>query len=394
LITGAFSGFGLEAARWLVRRGARHIVMLGRRGPASPEAKALLAELNDIGVVTRAEACDVADIHALDRLFKIISSELPPLAGIIHAAMVLEDATVANLNAEQLERVLRPKVAGAENLDQLTRGIELDYFVLFSSATTLIGNPGQGAYVAANAYMEGLARRRRQQGLPAHAIAWGAIGDTGVLARDRAVREALASRIGVKVMAAQEALDLMADALDAPDLGPDDAVVAIAPVDLSTARERLPVLNSPTYAALGRGQRGLEKPETAAIDIRALVQNSGFESARAAVLDIIVEEVSRVLRMPKEHVNLVRPLSEVGLDSLMAVELATNLAQRVAGEVPLSAAASGLTVADLGQQILALAGGVPARRTAEPAVERHAVGITGELESAYEKDRPREAVGQ
>src|SRR5271166_6098064 len=86
LITGAFSGFGLETARWLAHRGARQMVMLGRRGPSSPEAQALLAELNGIGVATRAEACDVSDVNALGHLFKIISSELPPLAGVIHAA--------------------------------------------------------------------------------------------------------------------------------------------------------------------------------------------------------------------------------------------------------------------------------------------------------------------
>jgi NADPH:quinone reductase-like Zn-dependent oxidoreductase len=275
LITGAFGGFGLETARWLARRGARHIVMLGRSGPATPEAKTTLAELKQSGVIVRAEACDVAEIGALDSVFKTVSSQLPPLSGIIHAAMVLEDATIANLSAEQFDHVARPKVAGVENLDQLTRDIELDYFVLFSSATTFIGNPGQAAYVAANAYMEGVARRRRQQGLPALAIAWGAIGDTGVLARDRAVREALASRIGVKAMAAHEALDLMADVLSTPARGIDDAVVALAPVDWSTARARLPVLNSPTYAALGRHQRGSDKPDAAPIDIRTLMRAAG-----------------------------------------------------------------------------------------------------------------------
>jgi phthiocerol/phenolphthiocerol synthesis type-I polyketide synthase C len=370
LITGAFSGFGLEAARWLAHRGARHIVMLGRRGPSNPEGQALLAELNGIGVVTRAEACDVSDMNALGYLFKTISSELPPLAGVIHAAMVLEDATIANLNRAQLENVLRPKVVGAENLDRLTRGLDLDYFVLFSSAATFIGNPGQGSYVAANAYMEGLARRRRQLGLPAHAIAWGAIDDAGVLARKHAVRESLASRIGVKGMAAQQALDLMADALGKPASSPHDAVLAIAPVDWSMARGRLPILNSPTYAALGRAQGGPERPEATAIDLRMLIQSDGIEKAREEVLKIIVEEVSRVLRMPKEHVNLVRSLSDVGLDSLMAMELAANLRERVGADAPLSATAGGLTVADLGQQILSLAGGV--------SVE-HIVSASGEI---------------
>src|SRR5208337_232162 len=101
-----------------------------------------------------------------------------------HAAMVLDDAIVANLDEARLLNVLRPKIAGAENLDELTRGLALDYFVLFSSATTVIGNPGQGAYVAANGFLEGLARQRYSSGLPAIAISWGGIADVGVLAQN------------------------------------------------------------------------------------------------------------------------------------------------------------------------------------------------------------------
>ena len=103
---------------------------------------------------------------------------------------------------------------GAEHLDAATRERQLDYFVLFSSATTFIGNPGQGAYVAANGFMEGLARRRKALGLPALAVAWGAIGDVGVLARNRAVMETLAGRVGVTPMDARRSLDLMAEALE------------------------------------------------------------------------------------------------------------------------------------------------------------------------------------
>ncbi|SDR62468.1 Acyl transferase domain-containing protein [Rhizobiales bacterium GAS113] len=367
LITGAFSGFGLETARWLAHRGARHIVMLGRRGPADPAAQALLAELRASGVVTLAEACDVSDLNALRQVFRNVAASLPPLAGTIHAAMVLADATVGNLTDVQMETVLRPKILGAENLDTLTRGLELDYFILYSSATTLIGNPGQASYVAANAYLEGLARRRNRQGLPAHAIAWGAIGDTGVLARNRGVHEQLAQRVGVNAMQAHQALDLMAQALSWPVAAPDDSVLALASLDWSAARAHLPILTSPTYQTLGRDRHARQDPETAVVDLRSLIETDGIDHAREAVLKLVVEEVSRVLRMPKEHVSLVRPLSEVGLDSLMAVELATSLRERVGGEAQLSATASGLTVAELGQQLLALAGGARGERMAVSA---------------------------
>ncbi|PWT82702.1 MAG: beta-ketoacyl synthase [Acidobacteria bacterium] len=391
LITGAFSGFGLEAARWLARRGARHFVLLSRRGPSSDEARALLEEFGAMGICARAEACDVSDANSLGSLLKRMSSELPPLAGVMHAAMVLEDATIANLNEDKLEKVLRPKVLGADNLDRLTRGFELDYFILFSSAATFIGNPGQGSYVAANSYMEGLARRRHQLGLAAHAIAWGAIEDAGVLANDRAARERLASRVGVKAMPAHRALDFMADAIGRQPTGAGSALLAIGALDWAAARERLAILHSPTYAAVGRGQRSSETPDTA-VAVRTLIESDGIEKARAAVLEIVTDAVSRVLRMSKDHVNLVRPLSEVGLDSLMAVELGADLRGRLITEMPLSIAASELTVADLVQQILAVAGGGAASRNTDKP--RDARGNESELETAAVTPAPWPAESQ
>ena len=234
LVTGAFGGFGLETARWLVDRGARHLVLIGRRGPERAEAKAALAEFAERGVKVMVERCDVSDRRAVEKLFEKVHARMPPLAGVIHAAMVLEDALIGNLDADQMDRVFRPKVKGAENLDLAARGLALDYFVLFSSVTTMIGNPGQGSYVAANAFMEGVARRRRQEGLPALAIGWGPIANVGVLSENKPLQRSLQARSGAKPMQAREALDLMGEALeqsgDAVNLG----VITIAPGDWSS----------------------------------------------------------------------------------------------------------------------------------------------------------------
>ncbi|MGH6798126.1 MAG: SDR family NAD(P)-dependent oxidoreductase, partial [Roseiarcus sp.] len=136
LVTGGCGGFGLATARWLAERGARHLVLAGRSGAAGPEAREALASLAASGVNVRAEALDVADAAAVEKLILKIGRTLPPLAGVFHAAMVLDDALIANLDGERLKKVLAPKVTGAENLDRLTRDLPLDYFVLFSSATT------------------------------------------------------------------------------------------------------------------------------------------------------------------------------------------------------------------------------------------------------------------
>jgi phthiocerol/phenolphthiocerol synthesis type-I polyketide synthase C len=245
VITGGCGGFGLEAAKWLVERGARHLVLLGRRGAATDEAKAAVADLSARGVQIYAEPCDIADRRAVERLFEHIAATMPPVAGILHAAMVLDDGLLSDLDADRFRRVLEPKVTGAENLDAVTQGMTLDYFVLFSSAVTLMGNPGQANYVAANAYMEGVARRRRQQGHCALAIGWGPITDVGVLARSELLRSRLQKLMGVRGMRAAEALDLMAQALSLP-ASPELAVITISPTEGIFTADRLAVLKSPT----------------------------------------------------------------------------------------------------------------------------------------------------
>ena len=356
LITGGFGGFGLETAKWLAGKGAKHLVLVGRRGPADEGAHAALAELKAQGVKVYVEACDIADAQATDDLFRRLKRSAPPLAGIIHGAMVLDDSIIANLDAEKLQKVLRPKVLGAENLDRVSRGLGLGYFVLFSSATTFVGNPGQGAYVAANAYLEALARRRKAEGLPALALAWGAIANTGVLARNRGLMEALSSRIGVKPIAPDTALDLMKDALEEQGPSADEAVIALAPMDWAAAKGRLAVLKSPTYSAV--------VPESAAaegaanrVDLRTVIEKEGLEAAKSVATEAVVATVSRVLRLPAEDVSLFRPLSEVGVDSLMATELALSLEDRFGLEMPFSASASGLSVTGLVSQIIGFAGG-------------------------------------
>ncbi|MGG3815641.1 SDR family NAD(P)-dependent oxidoreductase, partial [Methylorubrum rhodesianum] len=181
LVTGGLGGFGIEAARWLADRGAKRIVLVGRSGKPNEEGRAVIADLAKQGVKVETKACDITSRRAVEALIDGIETRGEKLAGVIHGAMVLQDGLISAIEPETLEAVIAPKVIGAQHLDAATRGRKLDYFVLFSSATTFIGNPGQGSYVAANGFMEGLARQRRRLGLPALAVAWGAIGDVGVL---------------------------------------------------------------------------------------------------------------------------------------------------------------------------------------------------------------------
>jgi phthiocerol/phenolphthiocerol synthesis type-I polyketide synthase C len=352
VVTGAFGGFGLETAKWLVDRGARHLVLVGRRGAADADAKAVLEGFSRRGVKVLAEPCDVSDLRSVERLFEKIHATMPPVVGVMHAAMVLDDVVITGLDEERFAKVFAPKVTGAENLDLATRGLQLDYFVLFSSVTTLMGNPGQGNYVAANAYMEGLARRRRREGLPALAIGWGPITDVGVVARNERLQSNLQKLTGVSGMKAREALDLMAQALQQPSDAADLAVMTISPSEGSFSVDRLPVLRSPTYAAMVRHNRDHGKSEAGRIDLRALAKTESADSLRRKVGDVIVTQLARVLHSREEDISRVRTLGEIGLDSLMAIELVMNLEECFGFHFSLAGSAGQLTIPGVVDEIL------------------------------------------
>jgi acyl transferase domain-containing protein/NADPH:quinone reductase-like Zn-dependent oxidoreductase/acyl carrier protein len=348
VITGAFGGFGLETVKWLIEQGARNLVLIGRRGPVTPEARAVLQAP---GVKIMAEPCDVSDLSALERLFDKVRATMPPIVGVIHAAMVLDDAIVANLDAERFRRVLAPKAAGAENLEAATRGQSLDYFVMFSSVTTLLGNPGQGNYVAGNAYMEGMARRRRQQGLPALAIGWGPIIDVGVVAENERLQAGLQKLTGVIGMRAREALEFMVQALEQSTEQLDFAAMTISPWEGSLGGGRLAVLRSPTYGRLIGQNEGHSGADADRVDLHAVAASEGVEAVRRIVGNVIVSKLAHVLHARDEDISRVRPLGEIGLDSLMALELALILEKSFDIHVPLAGASGAKSVADIADEI-------------------------------------------
>jgi phthiocerol/phenolphthiocerol synthesis type-I polyketide synthase C len=217
--------------------------------------------------------------------------------------------------------------------------------------TTLIGNPGQGNYVAANAFMEGLARRRRQEGRPALAIGWGPISDVGVVARTEKLQSNL-NKVGTRGMTAREALELMAQALgEASDLV-DEGVITIAPYDSALRSDLLPVLKSPTYSGLISRHHG-ESGSGDKIDLRGLLKSTDIEVVRQTVADVVVAELARVLHFREEDVGRARPLADLGLDSLMALELVMNLEERFGVRFTLAGSSANLTVTSVTNEIIA-----------------------------------------
>lgn len=354
LIVGGLGGFGMATAEWLVERGARHLVLVGRSGAATQEACNGVAHLERLGATVHAAACDASDAAALGRLLTTITKDMPPLKGVMHAAMVLDDTLIENLDAERVSKVLRPKVEAASNLDRLTRGAELDYFILFSSATTVVGNPGQANYVAANAYLESLARRRRSAGLPALAVAWGALEDVGFLAREAEVREKLARKLGQAGITAREGLEALARILAEGDGSRRaTAMLAVSPIDWGSARRELRLLGSPVYAQIVANTTAGGGAETGErVDLAAVVKGRDARQAREAVADILVGEVARILKLPSKEIGSQRPLAELGMDSLMGLELRMSVERRFGIELPLVAIGDTTTLTTIATAIV------------------------------------------
>jgi NAD(P)-dependent dehydrogenase (short-subunit alcohol dehydrogenase family)/acyl carrier protein len=325
LIVGGLSGFGLETARWLAVRGARHLALISRRGGEAPEAAEALAWFRVRSVDACAFACDVAEEAALAATLERIRNAMPPLAGVIHAAMVVDDGLATDLTAARILRVLAPKLDGARSLDRLTRSDPIELFLLYSSATTLMGAPGQGSYVAANMAIEGLAAARHAAGLPALAVAWGPIGDVGYLARQEETRDALMRRLATAPMNARDALDAL------PALIASGApAVAFAPVRWDAAAQYLPILATPAFSEFV-GETG----GPIDLDLRRRLETLSPAEAKAFVVGLLTEEAARILSFSADRIDPLRPLSEFGMDSLMAVELRLALQTRLGVDVPL-----------------------------------------------------------
>jgi acyl transferase domain-containing protein/NADPH:quinone reductase-like Zn-dependent oxidoreductase/acyl carrier protein len=341
LVTGGTGGFGFATARWLAEKGARHIILLGRREMLAEQELNVIEQLKRDGVEMLHKQCDVADPVALKKILREIESSQAPLRGIVHAAMVLEDAAIRNLDEEAFQTVFKPKIQGAWCLHQLTSDIALDFFILYSSATTCLGNPGQANYVAANTYLEALARYRRAQGLPAMAVAWDAIMDTGYLARNDALRETFSKRLGINGITSRHAFQALEQAM-----GNNLVDIALMNANWQSIKRLLPSMTSPMYINLVHGLDENESMGNAA-DIHELIQGLSREEVHVLISGLLGDEVSRILQLPRDKVEHTRALQELGVDSLMAMELVAAIETRFSVEIPIMALSDNITIDSL-----------------------------------------------
>jgi len=357
LVTGGRGGFGLATAEWLVRKGARHLAVVGRSQATAPNAAVALGRLRQDGVAVHEFTADIADADQVAELIRRMQSEMPPLRGIIHCAAVIQDSSLVNMTEANFHDVLRPKIAGAWNLHQETLDQKLDFFVMYSSATTLFGNEGQGNYVAANLYLEALADYRRGLGLPGLAVAWGAIGEVGHLARNPVVARMLGERLGVKLLAPTPALDRLEQAILS-------GVSQITLAELSWSRLAiLPVVaKAPRFSLVRESSDDAANEATGGNfeEVRGHLAGLPRTEAISFAEQLLIKHVAGIVGITPSKLATDQSLLDLGMDSLMLVELQMQLEKQCGIVISTLELMDATTVAKLAQRIVDHVGTTPA----------------------------------
>ncbi len=361
LVTGGLGMLGHSVAKWLIDKGAKHLVLTSRN--ANSEAARQLNSLAEIkGATIRVVSADISRDEDVGRLMKIISNEFPPLKGVVHSAGVLDDGIIALLDWDRFSRLFEPKVYGSWLLHECTKSLELDFFILQSSILSLLGSAGQGNYSASSTFLDSLAAHRRAAGLPATAINWSAWSGGGLATVSGARGEAMWSSLGVKFLSPNLAMQAF-DKLMHCNVGQ----IAVAVVDWPTYAVK--VSKPPFLAELLNENEdfGSSKPSQRRSTPAAppIPVNDG---ARQLLLNRLQQCIMAELGF-EEPIDPKRPLNEVGLDSLRSVALANDLEDEFGILVPISELISGPTINQLVNYLSDLFG-----RTAE--------NEAGELESA------------
>ncbi|MFD7639739.1 type I polyketide synthase [Kitasatospora sp. NPDC059795] len=375
LVTGGTGGLGAQVARWLAERGADHLVLLGRRGPAAPGADALVGALAALGARSTLLACDVADRTALERVLERLREEGDTVRAVVHTAGLTSDTPLADCTLEELAWLTAAKTRGAAHLDALFEDRPLDAFVLFSSISGTWGSGGQGAYAAANAYLDGLAAARRGRGLTATSVAWGPWAGAGMA--EGAVGDGL-RRHGLVPMAPAAALSALGLAL-----AQDEGETVVAELDWSRFA---PIFGSVRDSALLRGLSAVPEPRAAAAAdtsagsepgkggdpawlhrLRRLSEPEG----RKLLTELVRSEAAAVLgHESAAGLSADRPFRELGFDSLTAVELRNRLVAATALPLAFTTVFDHPTAAALAAHLFAELGGT------EPSAD-DTTGTTG-----------------
>ncbi|PQO31703.1 type I polyketide synthase [Blastopirellula marina] len=350
LITGGTGAIGLEVCQWLIEQGAKSVVLTSRSGKAGDEAAERIAAWEADGAQVTISTMDAANADQVAAVLQFIKTELPPLAGVFHAAGVLDDATLPQQTWDRFAKVMPAKVDGSWYLDQQTRDLPLDYFVCFSSIAAVIGSPGQANYAAANAFMDALCASRRAKGLPGLSINWGPWSGGGMAAGADARRFA---GIGLGMIAPQQGLLALEELIPTRR-----ANVGVFPVEWTKFLKQFGRNKHPRLLdELAKMHRQERKAVTSGGgSLRDRLQQADEDARAALIADYVADEAAKTLGISASQIDRAKPLAEMGLDSLMGIELKNGIEAELEIDIPVEEFSQDTTVTTLATAVASLVG--------------------------------------
>jgi NADPH:quinone reductase-like Zn-dependent oxidoreductase/acyl carrier protein len=320
LITGGVSGLGLRTAEWLVEQGAKHLVLVSRQAKKVAQIEAM----EQTGVEVLVAAVDVTQKESVENLLHTIAETMPPLRGIIHAAGVLSDGTIQQMTSAKMAQVLRPKAIGAWHLHELTQSIPLDFFVLFSSATALLGSPGQVNHVAANTFLDTLAHYRRSLNQPALSINWGVWSEIGSAIQSASQLQ----QRGISTIPPQQGIESLAQLLQMGTI----AQIGVVPIQWKQFLQQItPTAFFDDFTALQPSQSVVSDVDS---DFLQQVYQTQPEQRRSLIEQFLRSQLAQVLGYQPKDIDPQKGFFDLGMDSLTAVELKNRLQTNLQCSLP------------------------------------------------------------
>ena len=319
MLTGAMGGVGAAVAEWMAEQGAGHLVLVSRRatGPAEEET---LRRVRVKGATAEHHRTDLLDLNAVEALMQTIAAHHPPLRGVFHAAAVIDDALIENMTPERFDAVFAPKIRGTWHLHQATLGLPLDYFALFSSLASVFPAPGHASYAAANSFMDAFAGYRRSLGLPACSINWAGWIGMG-LAREAGTTQTITAYdiAGLGSFERAEAVNLLGEAMRANPV--QVIAVHIDAEKLVAAHDGAPPLFRDVVGQAGGDTRTSAAANAGQPHHAELASATTYREVLAILEGLLRTETSRVLKLAPERIASNQPFGQMGIDSLMSLEL-------------------------------------------------------------------------